>query len=85
MSTPTKASVVDAACGPLAVTLCYQCTLDVERASDVGSWIRSESQVSEDLAKRTNVVTIVVDSGQCARCASVLAECVGWSSPRFRC
>ncbi len=85
MSTLARASVDEAVCGPLAIPLCGLCELEYDCVWDTVGWIRSEIGLSAQLQEARGVVVVVVDKERCARCASVLAECGGWPSPRFRC
>jgi len=86
MSTPTKARFDHAACSPLAITLCGLCELEYDCVRDPVDWVRREIGLSPEFQEARGVVVLeVVDKEGCARCTSLVAECFGWSSPRFRC
>ena len=84
MSTFARTSVDEAACGPLAITLCGLCELEYDCVRDTVGWVQREIGLSREFQEARGVVVLEVDKERCARCASLLAECVGWSSPRFR-
>lgn len=71
--------------GQLAIPLCGLCSFEAECVADIGRWTLSQIGNVGDLAEGGKVVVVVVDAERCSRCASLLAECLGWSSPRFRC
>lgn len=86
MSTSSKAPVDEAVCGPLAIPLCGLCELEYDCVRDTVGWIRREIGLSVEFQEARGVVVLeVVDKEGCARCTSLVAECFGWSSPRFRC
>ena len=85
MSTPTKASVDDTACGPLAIPFCGLCELEYDCVRDPVDWVRKEIGLSREFQEARGVVVLEVDKWRCARCISLVAECFRWFSPRFRC
>jgi len=86
MSTRVRGSIDEAACGPLAIPLCGLCELEYDCVRDTVDWVRREIGLSVEFQEARGVVVLeVVDKKCCARCTSLVAECFGRASPRFRC